>query len=242
VAFGSEILVIRHGGVFAWASLIGGLGLLGIAAFFWTPAWHAAAASIFFGTFGAIFVLGGTALLTTVFEFYETGFIRRTLFNHLEVPYRELNLFVFSEVRRYAEGIAYTGTAVDIVFITQGGSTLRFHTARIRRPVDLQNVRDRISLALAERMLETAGKTGSVEWAGATLKPTEIRAILRKRFSPDQEFALPISRNLSFRFHEGALQIFVPGNETSALELSTAAPNFFPGFVLFQRYVQSAAA
>lgn len=83
MAFGSEILVKRNAGVFAWTSLVAGLGLLCIAGFFLTPAWRAPAGAIFFGAFG--------------------------LFRSDEIRYSELVGFTFIEEFRFTKFIIRQG-------------------------------------------------------------------------------------------------------------------------------------
>jgi hypothetical protein len=154
MALGSELLVRRHGGVFAWTSLVAGILLLGIAAFFLSPGWRAPVGAYFFGTFGAIFLLGGVALLTTVYEFYEAALVRRTLFGSSELPYRDLRDLRVAAERRYAKLFIPAGVAYEIEFVRPNGRVWRLHTtATVASDTRVDDVLSHI----AQYLPETAG-------------------------------------------------------------------------------------
>jgi hypothetical protein len=237
---GSEILVKRHASVFAWTSLLGGIGLLAIASFFLSAAWRAPIAAIFFGTFGAIFVLGGTLLVNTVFEFYETGLVMRTLFRAQEVLYADLTSFTFAEEFRYAKGFIPAGRSVEIEFRSANGKPLRLQVSSLRRPEALYALRDRIAAVMAARVREALSQNVEIYWAGGRLSSGQLTVDRPGLFRDHEPLVYRFDSPLEYKLDDRELRISSPSQPGFVVRLPTASENFYPVFHVFRSLVRSA--
>jgi hypothetical protein len=149
-----------------------------------------------------------------------------------------LESMAFNSVRKFVNG-AYVGHEYQMAFVVRDEDrtkTLKWSSIDNDPQVGLEELRQQVSLLLANKLNEKLESTGVVEWGDRVSIQKE--AILFKPFALWTNSLQPQSllfRDIERCEHDelGRLLIYRSGDRNPALIILNSEPNFYPGHILF---------
>ena len=173
-------------------------------------------------------------LIRGYFRCHECGVSRRFAGAETRLLYTQVAVFTYSATRMYYNG-AYTGTALLMHFQTDDPKALppiRFTTTVRNVDEDLDELRERISAVVAQRLLQQYAEKGSFAWTKALEVTTEgIRYRVGKLLGKGEWTLLPYENYHGISIQEGYFHLFAKDADKSVFQCGVAEPNFFPGLI-----------
>jgi hypothetical protein len=181
---------------------------------------------------GIPLVLVGRALIRGYFRCHERGVSHRSFGQEKRLFYDQVASFTYSATRMYVNG-AYVGTSLTMKFETDDPKALPpiKYNANVKNvDEDLDELRERISAVVAQRLLRRYAETGSFVWT-KSLEVTGdgIRYRPGKLLGKGEWQVLPFDRYLGVNVQEGVFHLFSQDAEKSVYHCGISEPNFFPG-------------
>lgn len=185
---------------------------------------------------GIPIVLLGLSLVRSYFRCHERGVSQHGLRKARRLLYSEVASFTYSATRMYVNGV-YAGTTLAMKFGTDDPKVLppiKFSASVSKVDEDLDELRDRISAVVAQRLLRQHEETGAFSWTKA-LEVTKdaIRYRKGKFIGLGDWVELPFDRYLNITIDQGVFHLFSKDAEKSVFDCPISEPNFFPGLHAF---------
>jgi hypothetical protein len=190
-----------------------------------------------------LFALIARYCFRNLFRCHAQGIFYRGLFGESSLLFTEMQAFTFSARRQHNHGV-YTGTMLKLAFDPKP----EFRHKRIVYRTTVRNVdgsiaalRDQIARKLADDLIEAVRNGQSVEWTPKlTLTPDSLRYIPTGIFTKKPPELLPYDQISGHTMDHGTFAVYAFGQTKPIVSESTAARNFFPGFLAFQALLSEA--
>lgn len=191
---------------------------------------------------GILTALWCVAIWVKRFEFREHGLMSRNLFGTKMLLYRDIYSFSYRIVDHYVNGV-HGGRRFHLTFMQkqgQGKSIGVVHQTR-KGDVDFERMVHSVSVMVAANLDHELSEHGIVRWTpGVELSHQGIRFREQKFLSKGEPVFVSFNDIYQYNLTEdGRFLLWVSGSPQPILDLNCAAPNFYPGFVLFKRLTQS---
>ncbi len=193
-------------------------------------------AAVVFGTLTA----AGFSLLTLQrrarFRRHAFGVHHRGMFTDRRLRHSEIANLSYSAVRHYSHGM-YNGTTLIMRFVPMPGLGLKpisYSAQILNADTELDRLRDEISIAISQRMLNYWTQHGNCPWIPYLQFQGENLSYSRLTFTGrKQPIQIPLTSIVNFDIADGAFRIWVDGQKKPAVIEETSQPNFYPGLMLF---------
>ncbi len=170
------------------------------------------------------------------FRCYEKGIVSFSAFGRRQLLFSEVERMSF-QVKRLSRKSVYLVTVFKMRLSPREGRTLTLTDRAHQRLSDLEKLQDRLAGMLADRLRDRIAYEGEAPWTdGVRLSREGVRFARRRRLGGDEETLAAFSQDLRFAIDRGRFELFVPEDRKPVLTLSCDAENFYPGFLLFQRF------
>jgi len=184
------------------------------------------------GIVGIPIILLGLSMLRGYFRCHERGVSQRRGRKERRLLYTQVATFTYSATRMYVNGI-YAGTSLVMKFDTEDPKALppiKFSASIMNVDQGLDELRDRISAVVAQRLLRTYADTGSVTWTKSLeIGPEGVRYRKPKLIGKGDWTDLPFSTCRGVSFEQGTFHLFAADVEKPVFGCPVSEPNLFPG-------------
>jgi hypothetical protein len=185
---------------------------------------------------GLLLIYVGLRLVRGYFRCHERGVSQRAVSKEKRLLYTQVSSFTYSATRMYYNG-AYTGTALVMNFQTEDPKQLppiKFTTSIKNQDDDLDELRDRISVVVAQRLLKEFAESEVFTWTkGLEVTKDGIRYRKGKLLGKGEWVLLPFEQYQGVNIQEGTFHLFKDGADKSVYHCLVGEPNFFPGLHAF---------
>ncbi|HEX6903364.1 MAG TPA: hypothetical protein VF789_26845 [Thermoanaerobaculia bacterium] len=185
---------------------------------------------------GVVLALATLQGALTGFRCYEKGVVSFSAFGRRQILFSEVERMSF-QVKRLSRKAVYLVTLFKMKLYPREGRPLTLTDRAYQRLSDLEKLQDRLAGMIADRLRDRIAYEGEALWTdGVRISREGVRFTRRRLLGGGEETLAAFSQDLRFAIDRGRFELFVPDDRRPVLTISCDAENFYPGFLLFQRF------
>lgn len=193
---------------------------------------------------GALSLYVARNLHAGVFRCHEQGLVKVGLWGATALRYDEIEMVVWDVRQQYSHG-RYLGTAYNLQFCGPHPGRGIYYSEVLPHELDMfDDLRDRVSEKVAQHLLVELLEQGEVAWTNALrIRPEGLEFRRRHLLGWRKEAEhIPYRDILEFGIDGEWFHVWANYQERAVVKVPTAAANFYPGLLLFDRLLTARGA